>query len=378
MLARLLLALIFLCGCPAIAPAKSSAPPDIFQQPMTVTLMSDANSGCEPDCPRWIAMQGKIGPESPGRLRKVLNAVKGQHVPVLVHSPGGSVEAGLAMGRMIRAAGLDVAVAKTLTVSPCPSEGPCAKALRDLPARGHALDYRAYCFSSCVFVLAGGIERYVDDHAYAGVHQVTVTRTQPTIHRVYRVVRQRIGRKIVEVSRTLIKETTTRKTWKLKKAPKSVNDTIEAYFKEMGMRPSLVALLLATPADSMHYLNWIELRGTELATKTIGAAALLNAFVKAQLAAKPYGLNPAELALMRIKPGKLVPEAPVPWIMPATLLARPATRSYHLPAKAVSAVADSPYTVRLPSKTATADGPSSSRSFPIRTSPPPQRVRASW
>ena len=104
--------------------------------------------------------------------------LKGRRLPILIHSPGGSVADAGAMGELIRAKGLAVAVARTL-IANCPEASPKCP---DGP--GAAITGGAACASACVLVLAGGVERLVGPAALVGVHQTTtlVSETEGLAH----------------------------------------------------------------------------------------------------------------------------------------------------------------------------------------------------
>ncbi len=88
-----------------------------------------------------------VGTIQPGTAKAFADEVekRGAYVKtVVLHSPGGSVQDALAMGRLIRAKNFATEV-----------------------ENGH------YCASSCPLVFAGGIERRAAEKAAIGVHQVT-------------------------------------------------------------------------------------------------------------------------------------------------------------------------------------------------------------
>lgn len=86
---------------------------------------------------------GTIDSGATGRLKQFLEKHDRQISEIVLHSPGGSVSDGLAMGRLIRAAGISTRVSAD-----------------------------AYCASSCPLVLAGGLYRTAGKRSYIGVHQV--------------------------------------------------------------------------------------------------------------------------------------------------------------------------------------------------------------
>src|SRR5262249_12598767 len=158
-------------------------------KPMEVAVVR-ATGACEPRCPEWIAAQGRIDTSTPGRFKNVLSGLRGKKLPVLVDSSGGFVDDAITIARMIRAAGLDVVVTKTV-LSPCePDDAACKK----LAARGillGRLEARASkCASACAMFIAGGVRRYVGAYAFVGVHELTAFSQLRKVERIYRIQRR--------------------------------------------------------------------------------------------------------------------------------------------------------------------------------------------
>jgi len=61
----------------------------------------DANA-CGSGCREWIAAEGTIDSDADDRLRAFLKKLGSRKLPIFFHSPGGSVPAGLAIGRLMR------------------------------------------------------------------------------------------------------------------------------------------------------------------------------------------------------------------------------------------------------------------------------------
>ena len=80
---------------------------------MAFVVVRSGEPGCEPTCPEWISAEGGIAANTPAQLKKLLKTLGGRKLPIVVSSPGGDVDAALALGRMIRQYKLDVAVGKT-------------------------------------------------------------------------------------------------------------------------------------------------------------------------------------------------------------------------------------------------------------------------
>ena len=154
---------------------------------MQVNVVRSTAPGCEPNCPEWIAAQGQIDGTTVYKFKKVLSRIGRRHVPVFIHSAGGSVEDSYAIGRLIRARGLDVAVTKTGFVPCAPTDKACLKSAALGVLRGQPEAYHAICASACAFVLAGGQRRFVGLQALVGVHQLTSFETRIEVLRTYRV-----------------------------------------------------------------------------------------------------------------------------------------------------------------------------------------------
>ena len=145
------------------------------------------------------------------------------------------------MGKLIRAKGLAVAVARTLmpdcaeTAPRCP-DGP-----------GTVITGGATCASACALVLAGGVERLVGPVPEVGVHQITtvVKETDGVAHR-----------------------TSTQKFYEQEGADAEVKD----YLTAMGIGDPVMAMLRKTPAASVHWLSLDDLRDSRLATLALDAA----------------------------------------------------------------------------------------------------------
>src|SRR5271165_2481929 len=164
----LVLALLGLLAAGGPAPADLRPPARVRgEPPMRFVRVVSAEPGCAPNCPEWLSAEGRIGPDAATDLAEALERLNGRRLPILIHSPGGSVADAVAMGELIRAKGLAVAVARTL-ITNCPEASPKCP---DGP--GTAITGGAICASACVLVLAGGVERLAGPSARIGVHQIT-------------------------------------------------------------------------------------------------------------------------------------------------------------------------------------------------------------
>jgi hypothetical protein len=238
----LALALIGLLAAGARATADLRPPARMRgAPPIRFVRVMSAEPACAPDCPEWLSAEGRIGPGAAADLAEALQRLDGRRLPILIHSPGGSVADAMAMGELIRARGLTVAVARTL-ITDCPERAPrCAS------GPGRAITGGAMCASACVLVLAGGVERLVGPAPLIGVHQITT------------VVRETEG---------LAHLTSTRKVYEQLDADAAVS----AYLAAMGVGDPVMALMRKTPAVSVRWLSLADLKASHLATSALDAA----------------------------------------------------------------------------------------------------------
>jgi len=208
---------------------------------MRFVHVTSAGPACAPDCPEWLSAEGRIAPGSAIAFQAAVERLKGRRLPILIHSPGGSVPDALAMGELIRAKGLAVAVARTLILN-CPEAAPKCP---DGP--GKAIAGGATCASACVLVLAGGVERLAGPAPLIGVHQITTT-----VKEIEGAARLATTRKLYEQP--------------------GVDSVVEAYLAAMGVGEPVMSLMRRTPAASVRWLSLGELKASRLATEALDAA----------------------------------------------------------------------------------------------------------
>jgi hypothetical protein len=235
-----LIAIFILCASFGIGAAatKKSAPPVLDDKaPMNVVIVRLASTTCEPNCPEWIAARGEILPGTPARFRKVFKQLGNRKLPILIESPGGSIQAAVEIGKLIRKKGLEVGVAKTL-IAPCADESELCKTLAK---RGVSLaiatSYGAYCNSACPMILSGGVQRYVSDRAYVGVHKPRRTLTRE-------MIREKVSWRIKNGKKVITKREIVKRT-KMKPTitdgyDKTLRRTLTAFYKQMGVDPAII------------------------------------------------------------------------------------------------------------------------------------------
>ncbi|WID94647.1 hypothetical protein QO058_17615 [Bosea vestrisii] len=256
-----------LLALPAAAQDKPAAPQP---EPMRIVVTRSAEP-CEPECREWIAAQGAISNDTLAELRRALAELNGRKLPLLVYSTGGTVEAAIAMGELVRKGGLDIAVARTVFTQ------------RD-PALGTIDERSPLCASACTLFLAGGQRRIIPLQSRIGVHQQTIVETETTTVRDYKIVR---GRK------ELVDERTETRTVKQEQATGEIDAKMRRYLNAMGLDRSFLETTVSTPADTMRYLKPEEMLATTIATE-LGSATLAFSSLRSGMApGAPAGLNTA-------------------------------------------------------------------------------------
>ncbi|RWE81636.1 MAG: hypothetical protein EOS49_29475 [Mesorhizobium sp.] len=254
------------------ANTKESAP-EIGPTMRFVVVRSSA-PGCEPTCPEWISAEGSIEAGTPALFKRTLKVLGGRKLPVVVDSPGGNVEAALALGRLIRKNKLDIAVGKT-GLTGCQPDAKACKEKDGKGARyfGNAYADGAICNSACPLMLAGGVRRVVGQWAHLGVHQITTTyiRTKLQYRTTYRVVRGK--KKIVNKKVISRKNAGSYKTYEMSKA---VEKRLAAYLREMGVGLGVLEAMKETPASSIQQLAPYDMLQAKLVT-SLDAVDLLTA-----------------------------------------------------------------------------------------------------
>lgn len=244
---------------------------------MHVYIVRSAEPGCEPTCAEWIAAQGRIDAGSIGKFKKVLKQLGKNKLPVFINSSGGTVDGGLAIGRLIRANGLDVAVSKTEFAVCAPNDPACRKAKSKGVMSGLPKSQLSKCASACVFVLAGGTRRLASERTFVGVHQFTSYRSK--VLRTYRIEPPKLWGGPARPRKILISEKFISGKTVQTPAKDKVYENVRKYFAEMGVGDGVMRLLMSAPPNSIHWLTRAELVSTKLATEWIDAEQLITGVV---------------------------------------------------------------------------------------------------
>jgi hypothetical protein len=229
------------CGS-ALAAKKKSAPPSppkqIYEAPMTVVIVRNSVSLCEPNCPEWIAAEGEITDGTPAKFRDVFKRMGKKQLPIIIRSPGGSINAALEIGKMIRKRKLDVAVGSTQFEGCAPTRKDC-KLPKEFKGiyRGTALSFYGFCNSACPLVLAAGRERLASAETSVGVHKPKIIWDQERVY--YRETYRMVNGKKKVLKRTV----TSRKRVKSKVSyefGKSLRKKLASYYSSMGVDPAIM------------------------------------------------------------------------------------------------------------------------------------------
>jgi hypothetical protein len=161
------------------APAPEVVLPKGVLPVTAVYVAKGPPDSCGPGCDRWIAVEGKMDAGAAERLRKHYLGQKSANLPIYLHSPGGDVRQGLAMGRLLRARKATARVARTL-VKECGADAQGEAACLKLKQSGRELEAElvetgAICNSSCAYTLIGALTREIAPEVTIGVHSAQVS-----------------------------------------------------------------------------------------------------------------------------------------------------------------------------------------------------------
>lgn len=244
-----------------LAAKKKTAVPSpakpIYEAAMTVVVVRGWSQTCEPTCPEWISAEGEITGATPAAFARVFKAIGKKRLPIVIRSPGGSINAALDIGRMIRKRGFDVAVGATNFQGCSPIDKTCK-----LPVgqngifHGSASDYGGFCNSACPLILASGKVRLAAAGTTIGVHQPKTIWTQQryTYRETYRIINGKkkiLSRKIIGRSDAGTKVTYgyDKKLW----------SKLTSYYRQMGVDENIL-----DESDKAKFSKMNELTGLRL------------------------------------------------------------------------------------------------------------------
>jgi hypothetical protein len=146
---------------PALAADRSTVTDAAAPAPMRFERhMEGPAEACGQACHTWVSAVGVITEDTAREFEEFAEDNNVQGATLALDSVGGSVVAGLALGRAIRRFDMTTTVGKTIVL---PSGDGKARA---------RLSPDASCESMCAFVLLGGTRRYVPPQARVLVHMI--------------------------------------------------------------------------------------------------------------------------------------------------------------------------------------------------------------
>lgn len=138
---------------------STSKPQD--DPPMRFELVREGPAdACGKSCRTWIAAAGRITPDTARDFQAFARSRDLRGMVVVLESNGGTVTAGLDLGRQFRRLEMTTTVGKTTMLG---GEGDEKRA---------TLSPRAVCASMCAFALIGGARRHVPAESRVLVHQI--------------------------------------------------------------------------------------------------------------------------------------------------------------------------------------------------------------
>ncbi len=238
---------------------------------MRILIVRGEGPDCPSNCPEWISLEGAFVKETPALFRKALEQIGARKPQVLISSGGGMVDAAMEMGRLLRAKGLDVGVARTLVSASAENMAASKKTSQSaVPVvnGGSPSVGGAFCASACPLLLAAGKARHVALYARIGLHQMIVPEHDVTQHVRYLQTRTlTIGDQVISKQTRVVGEQDL--ITHLGRHSTSEKDyrKVAAYLDEMGLPSAKVVEFMhkASP-DGMLWMSRKGLADTLLAT----------------------------------------------------------------------------------------------------------------
>jgi hypothetical protein len=219
---------------PEPARGAAAAPNAALMTPIEFYLAHGDANACGPGCSEWIAAEGKIDIGAADRFRQLLRKLGDRRPPIYLHSPGGKLTGAMELGRLIRDKKFETSVGHTVPLgcgSDKQSANSCAaqkRAGQAVEAEISAKDYA--CNSGCVYALAGGAVRLVPPWIKLGIHDMGVDSDS------------RVPRGV-----------------SLTEAMRLFHGRLRNYLRAMGIDDALFSASLATPFESVRFLQRDEI-----------------------------------------------------------------------------------------------------------------------
>jgi hypothetical protein len=275
-----------------------------YEQPMRLVIVRNSSPACEPTCPEWISAEGEITARTPELFRKVFKRLGGRKLPVILRSPGGSINAAIEIGQMIRKQGLSTGVSSTVYQGCSPYDLTCKPAAENKGIyRGRLEERYGFCNSACPMILAGGVERFVSDDSSVGVHEPRTvwTREYVRYRETYKIVR---GKKKV-ISRKIVsrKQMRDKVTYGI---DKRLHRQLSRHYESLGVSTAILEDTVKAKYTDINIVANARLDELRLRTTSKAASALSIPYVCA-LEQKPAHC---------VTDGAAEAAAPVPQVLP--------------------------------------------------------------
>ncbi|SNR68004.1 hypothetical protein SAMN06265378_11640 [Paracoccus sediminis] len=212
-----------------------------FERPMVFSM---ATSKGNMTTSTWIAATGRIELDSADRFREFLARENLTQSQVVLHSPGGSLQAGMELGRLFREHGMTTHIGRTRRdiesyASPCDTWFDMVEA--------------GICASSCAYAFLGGEVRFVDSPYYP------TENSRLGFHQFYRGSSEEGAEMLTSQQVAELRSSTL-------SVAQAVTGQIVLYAMEMGIDPRIVALAAATPSDSLYFPTAAEMEELSIAS----------------------------------------------------------------------------------------------------------------
>jgi hypothetical protein len=219
---------------PEPARADPAAPNAAQTTPIEFYVAHGDANACGQGCSEWIAAEGKIDVGAADRFRQLLRKLGDRRPPVYFHSPGGKVNDALELGRLIRDKKFEVSVGHTVPLG-CGSDKQSANSCEARNRAGQAVEAEISptvyaCNSSCVYALAGGTVRRVPPWVKLGIHDIGVDPNSSVPRGVSLTTVMRLS-----------------------------HARLRSYLRAMGVDDALFSAAVATPFESVRFLQRDEI-----------------------------------------------------------------------------------------------------------------------
>lgn len=203
------------------------------------TVPYGADQGCGEACPRLMQATGQITKSTPQEFLQFAREQiqkPGLINVLLIHSPGGSVNASMTFGRVLRKLGTVVVVARAMD----PQVAAAQPGRRGGGFAQNARFISGTCASACVYALAGGAKRVVPPESRVAVHRMA-----GNVGQIDPATREFHSLQIY--------------------AGDSEINALSGYIQQMGVNPALVGIAESVPHEEARILTGREIQKLNLA-----------------------------------------------------------------------------------------------------------------